>query len=82
MYMDNIKLFAKNAKELETLIETIRIYSRNGIWHRKMCLVDNEEWKKTNKERNKTSKLWQNQNGLKKRKITSTGEYWKKTPSK
>ena len=27
MYMDDIKLFAKNEKELETLIHTIRIYS-------------------------------------------------------
>ena len=27
MYMDNIKLFAKNEKELETLIHTVRIYS-------------------------------------------------------
>ena len=26
MYMDNIKLFAKNEKELEILIQTIRIY--------------------------------------------------------
>ena len=25
--MDNMKLFAKNIKELETLIHTIRIYS-------------------------------------------------------
>ena len=29
MYMDNIKLFAKNEKELETLIQTIRIYSQH-----------------------------------------------------
>ena len=29
MYMDDIKLFAKNEKELETLIQTIKIYSRN-----------------------------------------------------
>ena len=29
MYMDDIKLFAKNEKELETLIHTIRIYSRD-----------------------------------------------------
>ena len=31
MYMDDIKLFAKNEKELETLIYTIRIYSQD-IW--------------------------------------------------
>ena len=29
MYMDNIKLFAKNEKELETLIHTVRIYIRD-----------------------------------------------------
>ena len=31
MYMDDIKLFAKNEKELETLIHTVRIYSQD-IW--------------------------------------------------
>ena len=31
MYMDDIKLFAKNEKELETLIQAVRIYNRyNG----------------------------------------------------
>ena len=29
MYMDDIKLFAKSEKELETLIHTIRIYSQD-----------------------------------------------------
>ena len=29
MYRDDIKLFAKNEKELETLIHTIRIYSQD-----------------------------------------------------
>ena len=29
MYMDDIKLFANNEKELETLIHTVRIYSQN-----------------------------------------------------
>ena len=28
MYMDDIKLFAKNEKELETLIHAVRIYSQ------------------------------------------------------
>ena len=28
-YMDNIELFAKNEKELETLIQTVRIYSQD-----------------------------------------------------
>ena len=29
MYMDNIKLFAKNEKELETLILTVGIYCQD-----------------------------------------------------
>ena len=29
MYMDEIKLFAKNEKELETLIHAARIYSKD-----------------------------------------------------
>ena len=29
MYMDDIKLFAKNEKELESLIQTVRIYSQD-----------------------------------------------------
>ena len=29
MYMVDIKLFTKNKKELETLIQTVRIYSQN-----------------------------------------------------
>ena len=29
MYMDDIKLFDKNKKELETLIQTVRIYSQD-----------------------------------------------------
>ena len=29
MYMEGIKLFAKNEKELETLIQTVRIYSQD-----------------------------------------------------
>ena len=33
MYMDDIKLFAKNEKELETLIHAVRIYSQDiGIY--------------------------------------------------
>ena len=29
MYMDDIKLFAKNEKDLETLIHAVRIYSQD-----------------------------------------------------
>ena len=44
MNMDDIKLFAKNEKELETLIHTVRIYSRDigiefGIEKRAMLVM-------------------------------------------
>ena len=43
MYMDDIKLFAKNEKELETLIQAVRIYSQDiGIGFAiKMCRANN-----------------------------------------
>ena len=43
--MDNIKLFAKNENELETNTKNKNIQSayRDGICHRKMCLVNNEK---------------------------------------
>ena len=49
MYMDDIKLFAKNEKELETLIHAVRIYSQNiaiefGI---EMCHARHEKWQTT-----------------------------------
>ena len=44
MYTDDIKLFAKNEKELETLIHTIRIYSQDiGIECGKRHLTDGIE---------------------------------------
>ena len=50
MYMDDIKLFAKNEKELETLILRIRIYSQDtgmefGI--EKCALLVHEKWQTT-----------------------------------
>ena len=33
MYMDGIKVFAKNEKELETGSEDIQSRWRDGIWH-------------------------------------------------
>ena len=50
MYMDDIKLFSKNEKELETLIQAVRIYSQDigmefGI--EKMCHSCNEKWQTT-----------------------------------
>ena len=59
MYMDDIKLFAKYEKELETLMHTVRIYSQDigmefGI--KKMCHASNEKWQTTPDGQNGTAK--------------------------
>ena len=57
--MDDIKLFAKYKKELETLIQKIRIYNQDiGMWH-----AYNEKWKKIIMELQKSKK---NQNACRK----------------
>ena len=84
MYMDDIKLFTNNEKQLVTLIQTIRIYSQDiemefGI---KMCRTNNEKLKNINDRRNRTAKGRKNQNTReKKKKITCSWEYLKRTPS-
>ena len=62
MYMDDIKLFAKNEKELETLHHTIRIYSQDigmefGIENRPTSY---EKRQMIPYRRNGTTKSWQN----------------------
>ena len=52
MYMDDIKLFAKNETELETLIQAVRIYSHNigmefGIEKRTMLIMKSRNWQVT-----------------------------------
>ena len=44
-YMDDMELFSKNEKELETnkCSENIQSGYRDGIWHRKMCHASNEK---------------------------------------
>ena len=49
MYLDDIKLFAKNQKEMETLIQTARIKKRgrrDGIWLIKytMLIMRSGKW--------------------------------------
>ena len=39
MYMDDIKIFAKNGKEFESLIKTIRIFSEDIV----MLMKKNEK---------------------------------------
>ena len=58
MYMDDIKLFAKNEKELETLIHAPRIYSQDigielGI--EKMRHASHKKWQMTYDRRNGTT---------------------------
>ena len=58
MYMDYIKIFAKNEKELETLINAVRVYCQDtgmefGI---KMCHASNEKWQTTSDWRNGSTK--------------------------
>ena len=52
MYMDDIKLFAKNEKELETLIHVVRIYSQDivmefGIEKCAMPVMKSDKWHTT-----------------------------------
>ena len=48
--MDDIKLFAKNKKEMETLIRSVRIYRQDiGMEFRikNICHACNEKWQTT-----------------------------------
>ena len=48
--MDDIKLFAKNEKEQETLIHSVRIYSQDigmEFGRENMCHPSNEKWQTT-----------------------------------
>ena len=58
MYMDNIKLFTKYEKELEILIQTVRIYSQDIVveFHIKKLLIIRMKKKTTNNWRNRTTK--------------------------
>ena len=49
MYIDDIKLFVKNEKESETLIDAVRIYSQDiemDIWHRKCTMLVMKSYKR------------------------------------
>ena len=75
MYMDDIKLFAKNEKELETLIHTVGIYSQgwDGIWFWKMRPARHEKWQTTSNWRNRATKSRQDQNTRRKRDLQYLG---------
>ena len=82
MYMDDIKLFTKNERELENLIKTGRIYSQDiGVEFciEKCAMLVMKSGKRhmtegielPNQEKSKHSE---------KKKPTNTWEYWKLTP--
>ena len=75
MYMDNVKLFLKNEKELETDKNNKNRQPgyRNGIWHRKMCHVKNKKGKKTNNRKNRGAKLGKKQNAWREGKFQVLG---------
>ena len=86
MYLNDIKLFAKNEKKknkLETLIQAVRIYSQDigikyGIEKCTMQIMKSgkrqmtEKMEQPNQEKSERSE---------KRKRTNTRDYWKRTPS-
>ena len=68
-------VFAKMKKKLETLTQTIRIYSQDIGWKFgiKMCFAHNEKWEKRNHGRNRVAKTGKNQNAWRKRKLQVLG---------
>ena len=80
MYMDGIKLFAKNEKELQTLIQTIRIYSQDigmefGIEKCATLIIRGKRQMREGIELPNQEKSERSE----KRKSTKTWEYWKRT---
>ena len=72
MYMDDIKQFAKNEKELETLIHAVRVYSQDigmefGIEKCVMLVIKSVGW-------NGTTKPKQNQNARRKANLKILGD--------
>ena len=72
MYKDNIKLFAKNEKELNTGSENIQSVYRDEMLHRKICHANNEKCKK--KQMTEGIELYNKKKSecCEKRKLTST----------
>ena len=74
MYMDDIKLFAKNENDLETSIDAVRIYTQDtgmDIWYLLAM--------KSDKRRNGTMKLRTRLERSEKRKPTNTWASWRLT---
>ena len=82
MYMDDIKLFAKNEKELESLIKAVRIYSQDiGMeFAIEKCAV---LIMKSGRQHRTEGMELPNQEKIRmlgKSKHSNTWEYWKRTP--
>ena len=80
MYMDDIKLFAKNEKELETLIQRVRIYSQDigmefGIEKSSMRIL--KSGKRHMTEGMELPNQEKKSERPEKRKPSNTWEYWK-----
>ena len=74
IYVDDIKVFVKNERELETLIQIINcLDGRIRFLDYKICHVDDKKGKKRNNGRNKTTKSGKYQNTLRKRKFQVRG---------
>ena len=76
MYMDNIKLFSQNEKELETLIQAVKIYSQDigmefGI--EKCAMLKMKNGKQHMTEGIKLPKQGKNQNVQRKGKLQVLG---------
>ena len=73
--MDDFKIFVKKEKELESLIQTLRIYSKEIEMEFKdwiMCHADN---KKGKQRKELTNKMINASEHLEKKKITDTWKY-------
>ena len=60
IYMDDIKLFSKSEKELETLIQAVKIYSQDIGMEFDMRYIHNEKQKTTHDGRNRNTKPREN----------------------
>ena len=84
IYMDSIKLFAKNEKRIgipNTGSEDTKWRYRDRVWHRKMLHGYNEKRKTANDGWSITTKSRKKSECSEKRKPTNTWGYQKRTPS-
>ena len=57
LFMDDLKLFAKSEKGLESLVQTVKVFSKDigyGIWIRQVCYVSHEKREEDQIRRNRS----------------------------